>query len=173
MDRFVVIGDKNNGKTLFCKNFTKSLGGSKIYSKGKTTHYEVVIKDKKILLIDTITLIEDNSPIKNRKYIVETLDEIINADGFIHILDNTKEIISHMDNTLYNYGKTKKNYLILLNKCDKTNNIDMMKKLLKENSNLNILNISAKKNIGLNNVKISLRHMTNCDKIHRKNYFGW
>ncbi|PAB61138.1 GTPase [Anaeromicrobium sediminis] len=178
MVRCIVIGKDNSGKTIFCKNFSKFLHPknkkNETLTQKNLTNYKINIKNEEIYLIDSVSIDSgiDKSE-RRRRERTKTLYALIEAEIIIHIIDATDFSFDGIDKYILDYGMTKDKYLVLLNKTDKIHDNNLMKNMIRTYPKINIFNISAKKRIGFNNVKTCLRHMISCDKIHRKNYFGW
>ncbi|MCT4594724.1 MAG: GTPase RsgA [Anaeromicrobium sp.] len=177
MVRCIVIGKDKSGKTIFCKNFSKFINPknkkNEIFTQKGLTNYKISIKSEKIYLIDSVSIDSGIDKWERRRERTKTLYALIDANIIIHIIDATDFSFKGIDKYIIDYGITKDKYLILLNKTDKIHDNNLMKEIIRTYPKINIFNISAKKRIGFNNVKTCLRHMISCDKIHRKNYFGW
>ena len=125
-----------------------------IYNKGirkNSLPYSVTMYDKSQKKVykftDTYSLrdiIPNNH--QQRKHIRETLRTIIESNNIIHLIDHNyinKKCLDTIDNELYNIGRHKSFYMLLLNKTDISNTMikypDFQKKI-----KLSILPISAK-----------------------------
>ena len=155
-----IIGKPNVGKSSLLNKLLDE-------EKAIVTDIEGTTRDiveGKIIIDGIILNILDTAGIRNTTNTVEkigvekSLKLIDESDLLIYVLNNN-EILSKEDIKLLNKIKNKK-YIIVINKCDLDNKLDIYNLKLE-----NIINMSIKNNEGINELKEKIKELYNLDKI--------
>ena len=153
-----IIGRPNVGKSSLLNRLLEE-------EKAIVTDIEGTTRDVvegKINLDGIVLNIVDTAGIRETNDIVEkigvkkSLEQISKSDLVIYILNNNQEI-NEEDRKIINELKDK-NYIIVINKSDLDSKLD------KENLN-NVVEISATKNVGIEELKLKIKQIFNLDEI--------
>ena len=155
--RIALVGKTNSGKSTLLNNIvgeTISITNKKINTTQELTIGIINKKNVQLVFYDTPGFNFIKSIIKDQKKLKINLWQGINeSDVILFVIDSNKFIFNNLKDQLMNINKLEKKIIFIFNKIDliKKNKIPDFLKILKENFQKDtFFNISAKYNLGLN-----------------------
>ncbi len=190
MVRAALVGYTNVGKSTLMNILSKSevFAENKLFATLDTTVRKVVIKNLPFLLSDTVGFIR-KLPTQLIESFKSTLDEVREADILLHVVDvshpNFEEHIETVNRTISEIDKTEKPTLIIFNKIDafeyeeydefdiepksrKNYSLEDWKKTYLNRNKTNVIFISAKEKLNLEELKEQLYE--SISKIHTERF---
>lgn len=178
MVRAALVGYTNVGKSTLMNILSKSevFAENKLFATLDTTVRKVVIKNLPFLLSDTVGFIR-KLPTQLIESFKSTLDEVREADILLHVVDvshpNFEEHIETVNRTISEIDKTEKPTVIIFNKIDafeyeeydefdiepksrKNYSLDDWKKTYLNRNKTNVIFISAKEKLNIEELKEQL-----------------